>query len=410
MRQFLLSLVLLLLSVGGAVAAPSLAWQQNQKALELFRQQHFEQGLKLLQQALNSEPDNEVLRKNIVAGYLGAASQLIHAQKYRRAAELLRQGREYDDEDSRLWLLRGIALLKDGDFGAAESELNEAWAMSGDEPQVLQFLGELYYNSDRMDEAIDAWRRALALQPDNRVLAERLAKAERELKVEGELERNYSGHFILSYAENRKADIGGDILDALEEAYTWAGAKLMHYPERKTPVILYTQRQFHGLTASPEWASGLYDGKIRLAIGGLSRVDGPVKALLAHEFMHVMVLDMAGNRVPFWLNEGLAEVAAHEQDDVPLPHLQAAVAAQTLFTMGDLAGSFRKLDPARVRLAYEQSYSFVRYLIERSGWYQMTELLKQLRRGAAPDAAFETVYGDYGLDFATLERDWRRQL
>ena len=406
----ILTLLPLFLSGPDLYAYEQNALQKNQAAVELLDQQQFEQALELLLEADNEVSGNPVIRKNIAIGYLGAGQQQIHVGDFGRAAELLHEGKAFDDEDSLLWLLRGIALMRNGTFAEAETELNEAWAMRGDEPQVLQQLGRLYYETDLMFEAVDIWQRALSLEPDNEALAAQLEKAQRELQVEKDLDRNYSGHFILSYAENRKADIGGEILDALEEAYTWAGAKLGHHPERQTPVILYTQRQFRGLTGSPEWAAGLYDGKIRLSIGGLTRVDDSVKALLAHEYMHVIVREMAGTQVPFWLNEGLAEVAAREQDRPALLHLEAASTGENLFRLEELEGTFRGIQTKRVKLAYEQSYSFASYLIDRFGWYPMAELLPLFRSGLASPDAIKQVYGDYGVSIASLERDWLRQL
>lgn len=406
----LMGLFVIIFSAADLSAYERGVWQKNEAAVELIKQQKFEQALELLLQATNETPSNLVIRENLAIGYLGAGQQQIHAGDYLRAAELLQKGKEYNDQESRLWLLRGIALLKNGNQGEAENELNEAWAMSGDEPQVLLHLGQLYYESDRMFEAIDIWERALSLDPQNKSLAARLEKAQREHAVEKKLERNYSGHFILSYAENEKSDIGGEVLDALEEAYTSAGAKLTHYPERQTTVILYTQRQFSGLTGSPEWAAGLYDGKIRLSIGGLNQVDDKVRALLAHEFMHVMVYEMAGNRVPFWLNEGLAELAARELDNPSLDHLNQALADRQLFALAELGEPFSEIDRKRVRLAYEQSYSFTLYLVDRFGWYQMTELLQTFKRGSTALAAMNRIFGEYGVDFPTLEHDWQRQL
>jgi tetratricopeptide (TPR) repeat protein len=410
MRRLLLISLSLLVFSAGAIAAGQSVWQKNEAAIVLLKQQQYDAALELFLQAEAELPGNEVLRHNIAMAYLGAGQEQVHAGDFSRAAELLQQGKEYNQQDSQLWLLRGVALLKNGRFDEAEGELNEAWAMRGDEPAVLQQLGQLYYASGRMDEAIDSWQRALDLDPQNQHLGELLKKTQRELAVENELERNYSGHFILSYADNGKADIGGEILDTLESAYTWAGAKLGHYPARQTPVILYTQRQFRGLTGSPEWAAGLYDGKIRLAIGGLTHVSAGVRALLAHEFMHVMVYEMAGNNVPFWLNEGLAELAARQQHDPGLPHLLAANEAGQLFPLAKLQAEFRHLTPAQAGLAYEQSYSFVAYLIERFGWYQMAELLSAIKAQLTPAAAIIQAYGGYGVDMAILERDWRQQL
>ena len=405
----LLLLALLLRPAGALHAYGTDPWKKNEEAIALIEQHKFDGAIKILRQLEVEVPDKAV-RLNLAVAYLGAAQQQFHSGQYKQAADLALAGREYNDGDARFWLLRGTALYRQGKFGEAESELNEAWTLSGDEPQVLSQLGQLYYDTDRMDQAIDLWRRARELAPDDKVLAAKLAQAEREQRVEGKLERTYSAHFILSYAENQKAAIGGAILDALEEAYTWAGARLGHYPERQVTVILYTQRQFAGLTGSPDWAAGLYDGKIRLPIGGLTRVDAQVRALLSHEFMHVMVYEMAGSKAPFWLNEGLAEIAGREASAPPLRHLEAALEKKRLLPLQTLGGDFRQIDTKQIGLAYEQSYAFTAYLIDRFGWYQMTELLNALRSGLAVDAAIAGVYGDYGVDLAQLDRDWRQQL
>ncbi len=175
-------------------------------------------------------------------------------------------------------------------------------------------------------------------------------------------------------------------------------------------MILYTREQFQGLTDSPGWATGLYDGKIRLSIGGLTQIDAPVKALLAHEFMHVAVHELAGKHVPVWLNEGLAEIAARQWEDpssaIAVPDLEN----QALFPLTELNGSFRDIDAHKIHLAYAQSADFVAYLIARFGWYPFSELLPLFKSGLSAAQAFDKVYGDYAVSLASLEADWRRQL
>jgi hypothetical protein len=164
------------------------------------------------------------------------------------------------------------------------------------------------------------------------------------------------------------------------------------------------------LTGSPEWSAGLFDGKIRLPIGGLDQVDDRVRALLAHEFMHLIVREMAGDKTPFWLNEGLAELAARELRQIPFENLAEARDNNQLFALAELEGSFQKIAPQRVGLAYEQSYSFIRYLIDRFGWYPMAELLPLFKRRVSTTAAIKQIFGEYGVDLFLLERDWRRQI
>ena len=42
--------------------------------------------------------------------------------------------------------------------------------------------------------------------------------------------------------------------------------------DEPTAVVLYTQRDFHAVTQTPDWAGAAYDGRIKLPVRGLSRL------------------------------------------------------------------------------------------------------------------------------------------
>ena len=50
--------------------------------------------------------------------------------------------------------------------------------------------------------------------------------------------------------------------------YSRIGKTLNSFPTETLTVILYTNREFHDITRSPAWATGNYDGRIRIAVGG----------------------------------------------------------------------------------------------------------------------------------------------
>ena len=54
----------------------------------------------------------------------------------------------------------------------------------------------------------------------------------------------------------------------LEAGYQRIGGRLNAFPDSAIPVILYTEQRLQDVTRSPQWAGGLYDGRIRLAVGG----------------------------------------------------------------------------------------------------------------------------------------------
>jgi len=387
-------------------AAERPSYTLNQRAVEQMQQGDYAAAIALLRQALVLRPQHEVVRHNLGQAHLSAGERLISEKHYAEAVEMLQNGKQYDDQESRLWLFRGLALLQLNDYLYAESELNEAWAMSGDEPRVLWLLGRLYYHTDRMQQAVEVWERALELEPDNEMIAGRLSRARRELKVEQEMNKDYAGHFIISYDGELSASLSQDMLATLEDAYAWVGAQLHHYPQRRIPVLVYTDKDFNKLTDSPDWAAGIYDGKIRFPAGGISSVDSRVAGLLFHEYMHAVVHELAGNRVPFWLNEGLAEIAAGEQRPPALEPLERARKEGKLFAWSELEAPARQFDSSRVAVAYLQSYAFVRYLVDEYGWFQMRDLLDALGKGATVSAAIEQTLGVYAVDYRSLQDAW----
>jgi len=403
-----LGALLLVSTVSGAQSLPPR--QANSRAVELMRQGQFEQALGLLHDARRSLPYDEVVRGNLAECYLGLGLQHLQARRYAEAARVLREGREYDDDRPEFWLYRGLALLRQGDYGGAEVDLNEAVIM--DEKSVLghRLLGQAYYDSGRLYRAIEAWERAKALAPENAELDALLSKARRELEVEAPMRRDYGRNFVISYDGEIHPGLGDSVLEVLEDAYREIGYDLNYYPDTQIPVLLYTERDFSSLTDSPDWAGGLYDGKIRIPLGGVAAMNTKVRALLYHEYTHVAIHFLTRGRCPVWLNEGLAEVAERRYDDPPLDALRQALRNDVLLPFERLEGSFAGLPAEQVPLAYEQSYSLVRYMLENFHYYKMTELLGALGEGRSTGEAIAGALGQFGMRYGTLQEQWRRSI
>ena len=66
---------------------------------------------------------------------------------------------------------------------------------------------------------------------------------------------------------------------------------------------------------------------------------------------------------------------AEGRSDRPLTHLQSAVAKGKLRKFSSLEKSFGGFGPDEVYLAYEQSFSFVSYLVDQFGWHVLKDIL-----------------------------------
>ena len=404
MRALLLSLVFGLLLPGLLYAN----LQENNQAVKLLEQGRYLEGLALLQQAQQNQPYDEVIRENLRAAYTVTGQKLVSEQRYEEALQVLYEAQQFDDSQRSFYTMRGYSFLRLEKYAEAEVELQEARAMGDPDVNVLHMLGKIYYNTDRMYEAFDVLEDAEWYDPENHAVKQMLEKVRRELAVEKGMEKEYGGHFVITFEGGENDDLGGEVLEVLEDAYNWIGLQLDHYPEKRVTVILYSRRQFSELTNSPDWAGGLYDGKIRLPVGGITSVDARVRGLLYHEYMHVVVRDIVGNKVPAWFNEGLAEVAERHVTAAPMEVLALAKQQDKLLPLQALERSFHNLEGTQVALAYEQSYAVVHFLIERYGWHNVRDLLFALRENKTFFEAIEEVLGIDSMTYKTLQRRWLR--
>jgi len=134
-----------------------------------------------------------------------------------------------------------------------------------------------------------------------------------------------------------------------------------------------------------------------------------LQRVLAHEAAHVYLHAMApGERVPLWLNEGLA--TSVQQTVAPDPDartlLEQAAREGTLMSLLNLCASF-PLDASGARLAYAQSASVVDWIQDRYGPSQLRQLFVAYADGATCEGG---VYRVLGVSLEALEAQWRASL
>ena len=113
-------------------------------------------------------------------------------------------------------------------------------------------------------------------------------------------------HFRVLFEGPADDAIARRAVEYLEAAYLRVGTVLSVYPSSSITVVFYTLQQFRDITRAPDWAGGLYDGQIRVAVKGALNHPDDLERLLVHEFVHALVAQVGGRNVPLWLNEGLA--------------------------------------------------------------------------------------------------------
>jgi tetratricopeptide (TPR) repeat protein len=289
----------------------------------------------------------------------------------------------------------------------ARYELERAKALRENSAEVLYYLGLVQFDSDHRLEAIELWEQALKLSPGRSEIIELLKKSRKENDVEAKMDRGHSSRFDLTYDSGVDTGFALAILDVLESAANLVGAELGLFPEARVPVGIYKRADYKTVTDSPDWSGGFYDGKIRLPFGALKEITPPIRAVLFHEYAHVVVFEITRGNCPLWLNEGIAEIFGRMQYTRSQPEFSHAARAGKLADIRSLEASFSGFSPSEAALAYQQSYALVKYMVATYGWHNVRRILTGLGTGLSFDEAVTVALKDYNLNYDTLVKEWR---
>jgi hypothetical protein len=127
---------------------------------------------------------------------------------------------------------------------------------------------------------------------------------------------------------------------------------------------------------------------------------------LKHELCHLLLHSHIHAGLPRWLDEGVSQWVtggiAEILTDGRRPALRDAALAGRLVPLDDLSGGFPE-DRNGLILAYEESRSFVEFIVEQYGTPRLLQILKELKNGRTVNDA---LYGSIGLTVAEAERRW----
>jgi hypothetical protein len=217
--------------------------------------------------------------------------------------------------------------------------------------------------------------------------------------VESRMATRNSTHFTVKFDGAEDHGTWTTVLEILEDAYREIGQKFGHFPSKPIVVVLHTKESFQGATGSPAWADGLYDptlGRIQIPTQGATTDTKWLTNVLRHEYVHALLHNYLGSStgaLPTWLNEGLAMQWAG--DDWPEPN-QAMRGDVSVIPLNYLEGSWGTLPSDAATLAYLESASATRYLIDRWGITQVNELLKAFKaRASVPTAIQNKLFVSY---------------
>ncbi|HEY9153042.1 MAG TPA: peptidase MA family metallohydrolase [Anaerolineales bacterium] len=239
-----------------------------------------------------------------------------------------------------------------------------------------------------------------------------------------------SGPFYFRYADNRFTwkDLGdgsvtvhwynGDSVfgqTALDAARTGLQNISQTVPTSlNSPVDVYIYSTFDDLLSAltlggRQWEAGHADpsigvGMLAVTPGDTQSID--LQRLVPHELTHIMLYRSLGdgfNRLPTWLEEGIASMEELYPNPDYASALEAASKDNSLLPFEDLCASF-PADSGRAYLAFAESQSFVRFLRDTYGNTGIVALTKAYADGLDCDLGATRAVG---VPLNQLDTRWR---
>ncbi len=137
-------------------------------------------------------------------------------------------------------------------------------------------------------------------------------------------------------------------------------------------------------------------------LGGGSSFGGPETT--RHETTHLFEHWAAGDRLPTWLDEGLAVWSQKDPGGEYTGRLKTAIQNDTLLLVRGMESFPGK--PDDVLLAYGQSWSLVKYLIDTYGKDKYRQLYETLVKEGSENA----LKSVYGVTYDELDSKWRQSV
>ena len=321
-----------------------------------------------------------------------------------RATELLSEAYALDEENGLVLAELTLCYLRAEDFDAARFYLRRAEErVAHAPPEIYGILGDAYFGLHRLDDAIVAWEDFVRFGGSDPALLARLARARDELAVSRGQRSLTLEHFTL-YADPAVDEgvvqaAGAD----LEAAYAGQSELLGAGLAGRQVVVLYGGRAYFSLISVPEWSSGLFDGKIRISVEPGIEASGALAGVLRHELAHALLRQSAGDRLPGWFHEGLAQWC--EGRRIPVPEIRETVGPRAAASAQDLNRALSGRRPrAAARASYAQALSLVEYLVAARGLGTIACLVETTARGGSFGDA---LVSETGLSEKELFAGWR---
>ena len=325
-----------------------------------------------------------------------------------------------------------------------ENYLAQVESFSPNNPIFLGNVADSFGNNYLFDEAVEFARAAIAADPQYwqgyTLLGSNLIRLGEEEEGKTNLEIGYendpfnvltsnmlkvfdtletyatleSEHFKVHMSEN-DADVLWPYLEPLlEESWVTLTAKYGFEPEGPILIEVFEKSEDFAVRSVglPDIGPlvGICFGKVITLISP-DTLSANWQEIVWHEFMHVITLQMTGNRMPRWLSEGIS--VYEEREGRPYwgrsqgLDLVRASEQDKLLHVADLNSGFSGAqDSADLGFAYFQAYLVVDFIADEYGFEKLVELVDQYAFIKEEEERFDEVFDQNLEQFDAAFRGW----
>ncbi|MGZ4823109.1 MAG: peptidase MA family metallohydrolase [Terriglobales bacterium] len=359
-------------------------------ALKIIKDGHVDsEALAALERAADAQ--------QAAAGFFIAGRHEYERGDRERARYYLGRALTYAPQNETILTSYAAVLIQLGRVVDAISIADRATRAAPNSADAWMILGFADYSADHLPQAVLAWKRSLALRPDENVRSY-LDRAQRELAAEAEFTQTDTGHFSIHYeGATTSSGLRQQVQTSLETSYSDLVRDLGISPRQNISVSLYTNQAFFDVTEAPSWIGALNDGKLRIPIQGLAGVTPELSRVLKHELAHSFINQVSRGRCPQWLNEGIAQLVEPKQLG-PTRGLRLAELYRSghQIPLATLERSFLSFSPFEAMLAYDESLAAAEYIRDTYGISELRSILERIGDGSSPESALRlTIHSGY---------------
>jgi tetratricopeptide (TPR) repeat protein len=319
-----------------------------------------------------------------------------------RAARVFAEALSLKPNDPVLLFGAGSAAYADRRPQEASPHLRRALELNPMLIGASRLLGEIAYADGDVAQAIAIYEKALKHAPEDPHLAKRLAAWRTDADVHRGFDERQLGRFKVMFQGRADAPLARQATEMLNAAFWDIGRTLGAYPSDTVVVMLYTEQQFRDVTQAPDWAKGIYDGRIRVPAAGATQSPESFERVLTHELVHAMIASVAPRGVPAWLHEGLAQYFEGDDPQAARRRLRQA-GRERVMPLRTLEGSFSRLGGAQVQTAYDESLVAVDVIMQRPAFNWIS-----LFRALGETDWTERTFSSFGYPYPDLEAQFGR--